>query len=557
MAIALSDPIEKLDKHLDEVWERLQHERLARVARRSVRPLIRLWDGDWNFRGVVAGEIDFSFEWRMNDVGGGFVKLPHDHYLALWAMGVYKRPTRNIHITVDKDGARWGGRMQSATLVKNEDGTRHVELKFLDDVKELDHIHVWPNAFLPAGVQFPKAFILAGPSRYTLKLALFINLMRLSGNFWHLPDDPLDPRTWVEGIVPHLWPILVQPDSLVMDDSQWCIISSRFDSWMEMARPILQDAGLMIVTRRWIEGDPKPKGYLFPLRTGQLIIDIVDKSGVYEQTATGGTIFGGMWRTVTRLGDNLVDEVITDVVNPVEPAEYSLSQFLGTKPAQPWVVFRDGDVSPVKSGSWTWEPATVVQINAGGRSAPGVNTFISANIQLVGNLIGAVFLMNGIGAIADTALKPLYEDIFLAFGSIKSPFRSAKAGWSHYHEGWADGAETSYSLSGLVAFRQAFWETRSRSKVTVDLEGGPWTIGTEGQGHCWLGDRVGVTLEGMPRGQYEVHQISGLVLAGSRGEPVKWSMTVGDPRTDQAPIERLLNQSRFFFEAIKKLGVWS
>ena len=71
------------------------------------------------------------------------------------------------------------------------------------------------------------------------------------------------------------------------------------------------------------------------------------------------------------------------------------------------------------------------------------------------------------------------------------------------------------------------------------------------------GDRVGVTLEGMPRGQYEVQQISGLVLAGSRGEPVKWSMTVGDPRTDQAPIERLLNQSRFFFEAIKKLGVWS
>lgn len=549
--------LKELDEHLDGVWERLRRQRQATVARRQLRPLIRLWDGDWNIRGVVAGEIDYSFEWKMNDVGAGFIKLPHDHYLARWALGVYKRPTGNIHVTADKDGARWGGRMESVTLVKNQDGTRHVEIKFLDDVKELDHIHVWPNPFLPAGVQWPKAFVLAGPSRYTLKLALFLNLMRLHANFWHLPDDPLDPRTWVEGFLPHQWSILVQPDSLVMDDSQWCIVNSRFKTWMEMARPIMQDAGLMVTTRRWLEGDPKPKGWLFPMRNGQLVIDVVDKSGVYDQTATGGTIFGGMWRTVTKLGDNLVDEVVTDILNPVEPAEYSLSRWLGTMPAQPWVVFRDGDITPVVSGSWTWEPATIVQVNAGGRSAPGVTTAISMTTQLVGNLIGAVFLLDGIGQMADTALKPIYEDVFFAFGSIKSPFRSAKAGWSHYHEGWADGAETAWALSGIVAFRQKFWETRSRSKAQFELSEGPWTIGDQGMGHCFLGDRVGVTLQGMPYGEYEVQQISALTLSGSRSEPTRWTMTVGDPRVDEAPIARLLNQSKFFFEALKDLGVWA
>lgn len=549
------EPLQKLDEHLDDVWKTLLHEREARVARREQRPLIRMWDGDWNIRGVVAGEIDYSFEWKMNDVGAGFIKLPHDHYLARWALGVYKRPTRNIHITADKDGARWGGRMQSVTLVKNQDGTRYVEMRFLDDVKELDHVHVWPNPFLPAGVQWPKAFVLAGPSRYTLKLALFLNLMRLHGNFWQLPDNPLDPRTWVEGFLPHQWSILVQPDSFTLDDSQWCILNSRFKTWMEMAKPIMQDAGLMVTTRRWLEGDPKPKGWLFPLRNGQLVIDVVDKSGVYEQTATGGTVFGGMWRTVTKIGDNLVDEVVTDVFNPAEPAEYSVSKWLGTKPAQPWVVFRDGDISPIESGSWSWEPATIVQVNAGGRSAPGVNTAISMGVQLVGNLIGSLFLLRGIGGVADTALKPLYEDVFLAFGSIKSPFRSAKAGWSHYHEGWADGCETAWALSGIVAFRQKFWETRSRSKVQVQINGGPWIIGDQGQGHCFLGDRIGVTLEGMPYGQYEVQQISGLVLSGSRSEPTRWAMTVGDPRVDEAPIAGLLNQSKFFVEALKNLGV--
>ena len=556
-ALQTLDTLQELDAHLDDVWARIVEERDARAARRLVPPLIRLWDGDWNIRGVVGGAIDYSFEWKLNDIGGGFIKLPHDHHLAKWALDVHGRKTKNIHVTCDKDGARWGGRLQSVTLVKNADGSRYVEMKFLDDIKELEHILCWPNPFLPAAVQFPKSFVLVGPARSMLKWTLFVNLIRLHGNFWQLPDDILDPTTWFEGVTPWNWSIAVTPNSLLLDDSQWCVIDTRMKNFMELASPILADAGLMIVTRRWLLGDPKPEGWVGPLRNGQLIVDIVDKSGVFEQTATGGTIFGGMVRTVTKLADNVVDDVVTVVANPVEPPEHTVSRLMGTSPSKPWAVLRDGDVSPVEAGTWTWEPATAAQITGGGRSAPGVNAAVSMTVQLVGNMIGSLFLLQGVGGIADTALKPLYEDVFFAFGSIKSPLRTMQSGWSYYHEAWAEGAETAWSTSGVVAIREAFWKTRARSLHTVTMSGGPYLIGDQGQGHLWLGDRVGVLLKGMPHGRYNVEQICGLTLSASRSQAPVWQVAAGDPRTDQSPLARLLTQSKTFFESLKNLGVWA
>ena len=532
------------------------NQRTARAARRLERPKVVLYDGNWSPRGVVSGELEASFQWKLNDVGSGRITLPADHHLAVWALDVWHRKTENIHCTAEKNGARWGGRMQSVKLIRAEDGSRSVEINFLDDVQELEKVLIWPNPFLPAGVQLPKSFVLAGPARYMLKLTLFLNLVRLHGNFWQLPDNPLDPRTWFEGITPWQWSIAVAPGSLLMDDSQWCIIDSRMKTFMELARPILEDAGLMIVTRRWLEGDPNPKGWIGPLRNGQLIVDIVDKSGVFEQTAFGGTIFGGLARTITKAADNLVDDVITTVANPPEPAEYSVSKWLGTKPSQPWVVFRDGQYTPITSGTWTHEPATAAQITVGGKSAPGVNEAISLSIKLAGNIIGSVFLLDGVGDIADTALKPLYEDVFLAFGSIKSPMRTMRSGWSYYHEERVEGAESAWSLSGVMAFRQGFWDTRSRTKHEVTVgSGGPYLPGEQGQGHFWLGDRVGVQLQGVPGGRVVVEQVQGIDLSWSRDQAPALKLTIGDPRVDQAPLARLLDQSKFFFEALSNLGV--
>lgn len=557
-----STALRDLDDHLSEVYRRVDYERQAREAQRTWNPLIRIWDGDWNLRGAVDGALDESCDWKVNEIGAGFLTLPHDHHIARWAMDHRGRKTKNIHVTIDRrrdgQGARWSGRCQSVTLVKNTDGKRHVELKFLDDLKELEHILVWPNPFLAAGVQWPKAFALAGPLKTILKTALLVNLMRLHGNFWQLPDDPLDPKTWFEGITPWNWSIVVAPGSILLDDSKWGVIHSRMKNFMEVATPALDDAGLMLTYRRWLWGDPKPKGWIGPMRNGQLVIDIVDKSGVFDQTSFGGTIAGGFVRTITSMADNVVDDVVTVVANPTVPVEHAVSRLMGTHPRYPWVVFRDGDFTPVRAGSWTWQPATVAQITAGGRSAPGVNTAISMAVQLVGNIIGSVFLMPAAGGIADTALKPLYEDVFLAFGSVKSPLRTMMAGWSYYHEGWAEGAETAWSFSGLIAMREAFYKTRSRDYATVTIQDGcPYIIDDRGHGHIWLGDRAGVYLEGMPDGYYPVVQMTQVSMQASRDKPVEITTAFGDPRADQSPLARLFTQSKQFFETLKELGVWA
>lgn len=543
------------EKQLEGIYHACLNQKMARAARRQQMPVTILYDGDYNARGRVAGEYDSKFTWRINEAGTATITLPEAHHLAVWALDVHGRKTENIHVIMDRDGSQWAGRMTGVEYSFLDDGTRVIVLDFLHDLAELDHVRCWPNPFSPAAAQFPKSFVLAGPAITTLKMTLALNLYRLHGNLWQVADNPLDPVSWLEGVLPWDWTVVVEPGSIIGDSSQWCIISSRMKSFMELARPILADAGLMITTRRWLPGQPKPKGWLAPMKPGQLIVDIVDKSGVFEGTATGGTIFGGMLRTATKLADNVIDDLVTVIASPAEPAEYTVSKWLGTAPRQPWVVFRDGQYTAIRSGKYRREPATAVTITGGGKSAPGVNETISMTVQLVGNMIGAVFFLDTLGSIADTALAPLYEDVFLAFGSVKSPIRAMRLGKHHYLEDWAQGMETAWALSGVVGFRQRFWETRSRESYTIQVgDGGPYLLGAPGRGHFWLGDRIGVELKPV-RGRIVVEQVQEITLAWSRDAAPGYDLTVGDPRTGQAPIARLLDQSRLFFEAWKDLGV--
>ena len=64
MATTIDPELDALDQHLSDTWSRIVAQRQARAARRQAPPLIRLWDGDWNLRGRVAGELDYSFDWK-------------------------------------------------------------------------------------------------------------------------------------------------------------------------------------------------------------------------------------------------------------------------------------------------------------------------------------------------------------------------------------------------------------------------------------------------------------------------------------------------------------
>lgn len=518
--------------------------------------LIRIYDGDWHLRGPVEGYISAEFTWRYNEIGTGIVVLPVDHYLARWAVDYHSRRTQNIHIVCDKNGARWSGRVQQIEYQYDAEGSPVVVLTALDDIAELDYIYGWANPFLPDAVQFPKAMVAAVPCEYGCRMYLLANLMRLQGNLWKLPDEPLDPRQWVNGLRPWDWPILVKPKPMLLDSSKIELFSSRFTKLLDLFRGPCADAGIMITYRRWLTGDPPPWPGCLVNRNGQLVFDFVDKSGVFDGTARGGNIVDGIIRTITSIADNGVDEVLNDLLEPYEPFQNTVSKLLGTDPKCPHVTYIVGGMPGVVSASYGWTPATAAQVLTGGHSTYGVNETISLSLKLVGNILGAIFTFGTAGDILDTAVKPLYEDVFLAFTTIKSPLRTMRSGWSHYQEFWADGSDRAYSFSALNAIRLGFFATASKTSHAIDVaDGAPWVIGDNGMGHFFLGDRIGVVYQDFDTRRSNIEQVQQISLKADRDTEDVFTITVGDPSLHEPPLNRVFRETKKIDTALAMLGV--
>ncbi|WCZ36067.1 phage tail protein [Corynebacterium heidelbergense] len=547
------------DKRLEGIYQAALGRRERRERLRREAPLVRLWDGDWNLRGRVKGEYSSSFEWKLNDTGAGQIDLPYDHHLARWAGEYWNRKKQNIHVTVDKDGARWSGRCREVTTTMDAAGVRTVTLHFLHDYEELKHISVWPNPFTPAVVQFPKIFMLAGPSITVLKIALFLNLFRLQGNLWRLPDDPLSFKGWTQGLNYKEWPILVKPSSVVLDDSQWTVIASRMKTWHDMAQVTLGDGQLAVECRRWLPGDEQPWFGAGLYRPGQLVVDIVDKSGWWSQTAVGGTIAGGLVRTGLTVADNLVDEARFALEQVSESPEYGVSGFLGVSPKNPWVVYRtEGEQRTAETTSFTWKPATVGQITVGGKSMPGVNEGISAAVQLSFDTMANFLFLPAAGGAVDSLLKPLYEDVLMAFMSLKSPLRTMSLGWSHYYEDFSEGSSSAWTLSAIIALRTGFYNTRQQTSHSFTVgDGAPYLIGDKGQGHFFLGDRVGAEVPGARAGRVVVDQCTGLRLSWDASKPHEWEITIGQATSVvDDPLAHALERIKDMNKNLHDLGVF-
>lgn len=542
---------------LERIYESTMRQRREREEARRKPPAVHIYDGDWRYRGQVFGERDMSFEWIKNDTGSCHITLPAEHHIAQWVANYWDRETANVHVRMDKDGGRWCGTLADCVSEQDDNGDLTVTMNFLHDYEKMKHIDLWPNPLMPAGVQFPKAWIMAGPAIYVLKLTLFMNLFRHFGNLWQLPDDPLDFKSWVQGLNYKEWPMLVKPSSLLLDDSPWCIVSSRFKTFDEAAKDILADGRLMVKLDRWFTGDPQPWPGAGLKRDGQLIVDIVDKSGWWEQTSVGGTIAGGLVRTGVELAENLVDEARVHLQKYEDAEEYTLAGWLGIAPKQPWVVYRTNPpYNTAQSTSFTWQPATVGQITVGGHSSPGINESISIATKLVFNIMGSFILQPNLGSIIDDAASPIYEDTIGAFMSVKNPLRTRRLGWDHYLENFEDGADKAYTLSSLIALRSGFFKTRERTAHKMNIQdGAPYLVGDRGQGHFFLGDRVGGEIPGSKDGRVVVEQVTSIVLTQSADQPHQWEITTGDQETDQDPIDYLLGLSRDFFASIKELGL--
>ena len=564
-----------LAEQCEQIWAETRKQRRAEKRLRQEPPVVMIWDGDWNPHFQLTQEYSAQFSLISNDSGPGKTVIPFDAAVAQWIHDMQGRidrgEKRGVHITVDHVGARWGGRLDSAAVKLAEDGTRTLEVTWLHDYESLKWYTVWSNPFLPAIVQAPRAFVLAGPTPWILKTALHFQHIREHNPLITIPDDPLDFGSYFTVLDQSQWHMVVKPTSFIqsmLDGSVWGILSSRWQTWHDMAKQLLEDGEYSVDLRRWLEGDDIPwdgapwhdmEGNVIRTpRNGQLIFDIVDKSGVYVGTSHGGRWWDGIVRSVAEFADDFIDSTTNIVADTSIPEEYFLPGLRLTKKELPYVIFEEGEQSAIQTSDVIVSPAKGVQVACGGHSAPGVNESISASVQAAFDILGGIAQIGSLGGTVDTLIKPLYEDVFAAFWAVKSTQRAQHSGWDRYHEWWQDGANKAYTIASLMVLRAGFWATRTTVSVKLAVvDGTPYRIGSSGLGDFWLDDRVGFILKDDPRGIIHMDRCRRIDMAWDDENPfAEYELVIGDDRALQDPAQRAWGKIENIIAALRDLGVW-
>jgi hypothetical protein len=379
-----AEPFTGTDHDDFSAWARELRE--YRIERAYDRPTIKLYDGDWNFRGTVYGEMSGRINPIVNQTGTIQIKLPIDlddprrTWAAFWALNEESRGTSNIHVVIETMGARISGRMkpQNGVTISRSDKGDEVTIDFLDDIQELHHVHTAGNPFLPLSlIQQPKAWMLLAQADHGLLITLAANLLRLQLTNITIPSDLLDPDTWPDNPL-DLWQqsqIVVMPRKIGDSIAPLALtVGSIRTSWFDVAAPILDDAELQLWTRRWLTGDPEPyPGGGTAWRSGTLFVDIVDKSGFRQGTSIGGNLLTGLTRSISSVLSNHVEDSY-DLLSgdTIDETGYRLPGILGTLPEHPYVVYRDGDITGIQTSEFARSPGGPGRITVGGQSMPGV-----------------------------------------------------------------------------------------------------------------------------------------------------------------------------------------
>ena len=546
----------------DQIWDATREQKLVEERIRREQPVGRIWDAEWNVQHVLGSEYGAKFSWISNDTGPGQTEFPMSSPVAKWIYDYQGRMDRGegrtVGITIDYCGARWSGILDKFAVEQREDGDTVLVVDWVADYEQLKWYSVVPNPFLPDAFQAPRAWLLAGPVTWVLRLTLFLAIWREHNPFLTWPDDPMDLNNWVTmGLDISDWHIVVKPESFIdamASGVVWSVATSRWANFHDMAHYMVEDSEISIECRRYLPGDDEPWAGA-DLRYGTLVVDFVDKSGILVGTANGGNIFDGLARTAVEFADDFIDSTYDIVADADTPEDYFDVGKRYTDPVKPYVVFYEGDTSPVQESSWIYSPTKGVQVAVGGHSAPGVNETISATIQAVGDILGNLVQLGSLGGTIDTLLAPLYEDTILAWQTYKSNERANNTGWDRLFTYFQEGAGKAYTISSLMVLRAGMWATKPVISWQVSVsDGQPYLIGDNGIGHFWLDDRIGLVLKA--DNQIHMDRCRRIDLAWGPDTPPEWTLNVGDERIWQDPAQRALGRIERLIAGLHDLGVW-
>jgi hypothetical protein len=348
------------------------------------------------------------------------------------------------------------------------------------------------------------------------------------------------------------------------------VVGSINTNIFDVAAPILEDAELQWDLRRWLTGDPEPwPGAGTNWRNGTLMVGIVDKSGFRSGTSLGGNLITGLTRTIADLlSNNVEDSYDLFTGDTIDDTGYRLPGILGTMPAHPYVVYRDGDVTGIQTSQFSRSPGGPGRITVGGQSMPGVNELISAAINYGGDVLGdnlsiviSAFAgvnvtVGSLGGAMDSFLNPIYRDSILAHISIPLLLRVSKQGWGHYLETTSTNVTQAFTAASIMDLRQRRRETDPDTVFSLEVaNASPWLIGANGAGHWWLGDRVGGTSKYlMPR--VFVRRCLQLDIDWDEGNGLSIKSTFGDTRSDKDAVERMTGLVSKAMNGLQQIGLW-
>lgn len=567
-------------RELDYIDKECEAWRARLETKRKQKPLIRFYknkdNGDPGLEYV--GRVHFddtiraNFPFSKNEAAQGILELRTDHYIAEWLRkSVTTDPDvkKNVVIIVDYYGGelRWSGLLQSHAVKVGEDGLRTMELKFMDDLQFLQYMLAPPNPALPIPIfQFPRVFVLAGPAKWAISVLILVNLLRIQGNAWTLPDDPFDIDQYDNWLDWNDWQVHIKCNPFLLDDSSlWVMLASRMNPIDAAIADALDDAQLTLRYRRVLSDEGEvAEGLLFMpegnVANGALVFELTDDSGYHSPlkgTFLEGTIADGMVRSVaTYAGGSIEDLVgIIDDDQGLYPDSYWGPGFLGTLAEAPWLVIRDNVWTEAVTSELSWSPATAAAVCVGGGN-PAADAVARLIIETTGNLLG-YFLLGGFssaGVIAADIIMPFIEGTILAWLYHKNRTRATALGWVHLFELFQSGADqNAWSLSAIGALRGGFLSSRSQTSHTIALKGTRWILPGL---HFSIGSRVGSTVKEYPNYIF-VNQVQEMMFQWDHNNDtgLEFEVKIGENKANMSQGERSARAFQKLATTLQNIGV--